>query len=152
MAIEEDDDDNLFSSRYLIVRPENGGVVDLLRFVASRDRASIPSSKFIESSDEHIIDDDDDNELLAGDGGTSTPDHRWVIFVSIIVRKILSFLGKPMEWYGYLIEFLLNLLSLNANLLGLIYNLLHGTKPKPKTFFHHILQSHTLVSAAGRFF
>lgn len=136
MAIEEDDYDNSFSSRYLIVRPENGGVVDLLRFVASSDRAIIRSSKFIESSDD---------ELLAGGGGTSTPDHRWVIFVSIIVRKILSFLGKPMECYGYLIEFLLNLLSLNANLLGLIYNLLHGTKPKPSSSY--FLPSYFILQA-----
>ncbi|KAM7480675.1 hypothetical protein LguiA_028888 [Lonicera macranthoides] len=144
MAVEEDDYDNLFSSsrcRYLIVRPENGGVVDLLRFVASRDKAIIPSSKFIESSD------DDYDELLAGEGGggegMSTPDHRWVIFVSIIVRKILSFFGKPMEWYGYLIEFLLNLLSLNTNLLGLIYNLLHGKVVIPQR------GSETFISAIG---
>ncbi|KAL6996169.1 hypothetical protein U1Q18_006305 [Sarracenia purpurea var. burkii] len=112
------------NSRYLIVRPENGGIRDLFRFLISPDREI--AAKFIESSDGDVV----REELKAGgddgDDSGATPAHRWVIFVSIIVRKILSLLSKPMEWTGYVFEFFLNLLSDNGNLLHLLYNLLRG--------------------------
>ena len=112
--------------RYMILRPENGGIRDLFRFLVSADRAS--AAKFVETSDEDAVaaeflgsGGDDD-----GDGGDVTPDHRWVIFVSIVIRKVIALFGKPLEWSGYLFEFFLNLLSENGNLLGLLYNLLFG--------------------------
>ncbi|KAK2969987.1 hypothetical protein RJ640_008327 [Escallonia rubra] len=131
-------------SRYLIVRPENGGFRDLFRFLVSADGAA--GSKFLECSHEGF--DTDEAELLGGGGGGGggggvTPDHRWVIFVSIIVRKIISVLGKPMEWVGYFVEFLLNLLSLNGNLLGLLRNLFRGKVLIPQR------DSETFISAIG---
>ncbi|KAH7865372.1 hypothetical protein Vadar_005738 [Vaccinium darrowii] len=107
-------------SRYLIVRPQNGGITDLFRFLVSADKAS--AAKFLEASDGDTF----AAELLGGDDGGITPDHRWVIFVSIIVGKVLSVFGKPMEWSGCLFEFFLNFLSENGGLLGLICNLLQG--------------------------
>ncbi|KAG5568600.1 hypothetical protein H5410_064388, partial [Solanum commersonii] len=59
-------------------------------------------------------------------GGEEVDDHRWVIFVSILVRQILKVLKKPMEWSGYFLEFFINLFSLNGNFLGLFHNFLHG--------------------------
>lgn len=112
--------------RYLIINPKNGGIRDLARFLIKKDKDS--SAKFLESSDDGVI----EEELLGGkaddydDDDGETTDHRWVIFVSILVRKIIAIFGKPMEWTGYLVEFFLNFLSANGKFFGLIYNILHG--------------------------
>ncbi|XP_058226970.1 triacylglycerol lipase OBL1 [Rhododendron vialii] len=125
-------------SRYLIVRPQNGGITDLVRFLVSTDKAS--AAKFIETSDSDTY----AAELLGGgDDGGITPDHRWVIFVSIIVRKIISVFGKPMEWSGCLFEFFLNFMSDNGGMLGLLWNLLHGKVVMPHR------GSETFISAIG---
>ncbi|XP_039061617.1 triacylglycerol lipase OBL1 [Hibiscus syriacus] len=110
-------DDDVF--RYLIVRPDKGGIRDLLSYSLSGDRDSVV--KFLESSDQDAV--------LAG--GESA-DHRWVILVSIVARKILHFLGKPMELTGYVVDFFLNLLSQNGSIFGLFYNLLKGDVVIPK--------------------
>lgn len=104
------------NSRFLIVNHRTGGVLDAVRFVVSGKKES--GEKFLQYSDGGVL------EELPGDD--DTPDHRWVIFVSIIVRKLIAIFGKPMEWFGYLVDFILNLLSLNGNFLGLLYNILHG--------------------------
>lgn len=96
---------------YLIVRPEKGGIGDLYRYLVRADMAS--GVAFLEGSDEGLL-------------GAAAADHRWVILVSIIVRKIITFFRKPMEWTGYAVDFFLNLLFLNGNLFGLLCNLLHG--------------------------
>ncbi|URE45686.1 Lipase (class 3) [Musa troglodytarum] len=65
---------------YLILRPDGGGLVDLARFLVSGGNVR----KFLRSSEEE-------------DGGGPGPipdDHRWVILVSILVRRIIAFLGK----------------------------------------------------------
>ncbi|XP_039145466.1 triacylglycerol lipase OBL1-like [Dioscorea cayenensis subsp. rotundata] len=59
-------------------------------------------------------------------------DQRWVILVSIIIRKIIALFRKPMEWSGFIIEFLLNLISLNGGFLGLLINLLSGNVRMPR--------------------
>ncbi|XP_059643639.1 triacylglycerol lipase OBL1 [Cornus florida] len=139
MAI-EDDDNSSQSFRYLIVRPENGGIRDLVQFWASSDRTSC--SKFLECSY------DGDRELLGGGGrggggGRLMGDHRWVIFVSIVVRKIIALFGKPMEWIGYFVEFVLNLHNENGGFLGLLYNFFHGKVVIPQR------GSETFISAIG---
>ncbi|KAL1810635.1 hypothetical protein DCAR_0730348 [Daucus carota subsp. sativus] len=117
--------------RYLIVKPENGGIVDLFRFLVWNNR--VCASKFVESSDDDV------------DDLTSWPkDHRWVIIVSIVMRKLIAVFGKPMEWAGYLFEFFLNLLSLNGdNLFALIYNFFRGKMVMPQR------GSDTFISAIG---
>ncbi|KAL2539072.1 alpha/beta-Hydrolases superfamily protein [Abeliophyllum distichum] len=121
------------NSRFLIVNPENGGVLDLLKFWAFNNQES--GAKFLESAHDGVI-----QEGLLVD---NTTDHRWVIIVSIIVRKIITVFGKPMEWTGYLVEFILNLLSLNGNFLGLLYNIFHGNVAIPQR------DSETFISAIG---
>ncbi|KAF6174991.1 hypothetical protein GIB67_026479 [Kingdonia uniflora] len=106
--------------KYLIVRPEKSNIMDLYRFYKS-DGAPC----FIETDDGDVV------------------DHRWVIVVSIVVRKIIAVLGKPMEWVGYVVEFLLNLLSENGDFLGLIYNLLTGKAVMPRR------DSTTFITAIG---
>ncbi|KAF9587110.1 hypothetical protein IFM89_039670 [Coptis chinensis] len=121
------------SRRYLIVRPEGGGITDLFNSF-SFSSSSDSLAKFIVTGE----DNDRDNRSIADDD-----DHRWVIVVSVIVRKIISVLGKPMEWCGYFVEFILNLLSHNGQLLGLIHNFLRGKVVIPHR------DSDTFISAIG---
>lgn len=104
-------EENDVVTRYLIVRPEKGGVGDLLRYAVRNDL--VGGMAFLESSDDAVL-------------GGLVADCRWVIVVSIIFRKIIGLLRKPMEWSGYLVDFVLNLLSQNGNLSGLLWNLLRG--------------------------
>ncbi|KAL8055987.1 hypothetical protein ABFX02_04G090500 [Erythranthe guttata] len=123
---------------FLIVSHENGGILDLFKFLAFNNPDS--GAKFLKTfrggggGGRAVVQED----VLFGDG-----DHRWVIVVSIIVRKIIKVLGKPMEWFGYVVEFFLNLLSLNGNFLGLLSNFLHGKVVMPKR------GSDTFISAIG---
>ncbi|CAN4095171.1 unnamed protein product [Withania somnifera] len=111
------------NATFLIVKPENGGIWDLIRLLVVRgDKES--QAKFLEYSFNHVLEEDHDNG--SSGCGEEVDDHRWVIFVSILVRKILMAFKKPMEWIGFFLEFFLNLFSLNASFLGLIYNILHG--------------------------
>ena len=110
LVMETESDDSLTGGfRYLIVRPENGGITDLLRSFVRGGEATV--MKFVDCSDEELL---------------GAVDHRWVISVSVIARKIISVFRKPMEWTGCLVEFLLNVFSHNGSLMGLLYNLLHG--------------------------
>ena len=104
------------SNDFLIVSDEGGGVLDLFKFFVFNDAGS--GSKFLGSLQQNL-----------DHGGVGDSDHRWIIVVSILVRKIIKIAGKPMEWTGYFMEFILNLLSLNGNLLGLISRILHGITP-----------------------
>ncbi|CAI9753691.1 unnamed protein product [Fraxinus pennsylvanica] len=118
-------------SGFLIVKPENGGIWDLFKFLAMNNQQSV--AKFLEGSH--------------GNGGVFeeevNSDNRWVIVVSIIARKVVKMFGKPLEWTGYLVEFILNLLSLNGNFLGLAYRILHGDVVIPQR------GSETFISAVG---
>ncbi|KAJ7963376.1 Lipase [Quillaja saponaria] len=108
--------------RYLIVRPENGGIRDIIKYA----RGDIVSGlKFLETN--YGLEDEIDSVV---DGIAA--DHRWVILVSIIVRKIIAFFAKPMEWTGHVVEWVLNLLSENDNLFGLLCNLVHGKMVIPQ--------------------
>lgn len=102
-------DDELW--RFLIVRPESGGIGELLRYAIGNGIGS--ETSFLEGSHPAVY-------------GGEEADHRWVIVVSIVVTKIIALFGKPLEWYGYLVEFFLNLLSENGNILGLLCNLVRG--------------------------
>lgn len=105
-----------FDSRYLIVNPENGGMMDLLKYLLLGDISS--GVKFLEAEAEA--------EAVPVLVVEEAADHRWVIAVSIIARKIIGFFAKPMEYTGFVVDFTLNLLSQNGNIFGLLYSLLHG--------------------------
>ncbi|KAF5793491.1 putative triacylglycerol lipase [Helianthus annuus] len=104
--------------RYLIVQPANGGITDLVRYGIFNNKAS--GSKFLLQQQQQQEDDDDDKNK------------RFVIIVSIIMRKLIKVLGKPMEWAGYVVDFILNLLSLNGGLLPLFANLFQGKMVIPE--------------------
>uniref|UniRef100_A0A7N0T2X1 Fungal lipase-type domain-containing protein n=1 Tax=Kalanchoe fedtschenkoi TaxID=63787 RepID=A0A7N0T2X1_KALFE len=116
------------TSNYLIVRPENGGFTDLFKFAALGNHES--GRKFIERG-----------SRISGD--VPDPAWRWVLLVSIIARKIIKLFGKPMEWFGFFFDFLLNLLFLNGNILGLFKNLLQGKVVIPQR------GSETYISTIG---
>ncbi|KAL4584513.1 hypothetical protein LXL04_009116 [Taraxacum kok-saghyz] len=122
--------------RYLVVQPENGGLTDLLRYGIWGNKAS--GAKFFESSDEGTL-----HEELPVGGDRETPAHRWVIIVSIVMRKLIKFFGKPMEWTGYVVDFILNLLSFNGGLLSLLFNFLQGKMVIP------VRGSATFISTIG---
>lgn len=104
--------------KYLIVSPENGGVLDLFRFMVLNNQDC--GAKFLQISSHQ------DQDMITSLDQV-TQDHRWVIVVSIIVRKIIKVLGKPMEFFGYGVEFFLNLLSLNGDtLIRLLLRFLQG--------------------------
>ncbi|CAL1376263.1 unnamed protein product [Linum trigynum] len=128
----EDDDALLLQSRrrrYLIVRPEKGGIWDLLGSTLWGGDALMSSAcKFLETND-HI---DHQGEVLEDWGDVYRTASSWVILVSVIARKIISTLGKPMEYTGYALDFFLNLLSLNGGISGLLLNFLLGKVVVPE--------------------
>ncbi|KAL8170645.1 hypothetical protein V2J09_022449 [Rumex salicifolius] len=67
---------------------------------------------------------------------------RWVIVVSVIMRKMISLFALPMKWIGYFTDFTLNLLYINGNFVGLISNFIQGKVSVPqrdtKTFISSI--------------
>ncbi|CAN8259379.1 unnamed protein product [Cochlearia groenlandica] len=109
-------------SNYLIVRPHRGGYTDLFRYGARNDETS--KSKFLQRPD-------------YSDGSTTVideeaDDHRWVIFVSILARKIIGLLRTPMEYTGLFVDFILNLLSSNGGFFGLLLGLIQARILIPK--------------------
>nr|GEX23615.1 lipase, class 3 [Tanacetum cinerariifolium] len=100
-------DENEF--KYLIVDPCNGGIRDLVSYGLFGNKAS--GAKFLEGSDDGVVYDQLSNDE---DGEKETWDHRWVIIVSIIIRKLIMLFGEPLEFFGYVVDFFLNLLSING--------------------------------------
>ncbi|KAJ6932888.1 hypothetical protein NC651_008343 [Populus alba x Populus x berolinensis] len=124
----DDDKSEMNITNYLIVRPEKGGMLDLLRYLVWADIGS--GVKFLESSEEGIM-------------GGEAADHRWIILVSIIVRKIISLFGKPMEYTGFVADFFLNLLFQNGGIMGLLLNFLQGKVVTPQR------DTETFISTIG---
>ncbi|PKI50155.1 hypothetical protein CRG98_029479 [Punica granatum] len=84
--------DKSFSNSYLLLRPEDVGLVDLFRILFS---TNLEQRKFVDSSH-------DTEESF---------NQRWIIFISIIVQKLLLSMAKPMAWVGSTIELWLNLME-----------------------------------------
>lgn len=97
------------ADEYLIIRPENGGILDVLRFLFLARKGN----RFIEYL-EHV-------ESRADTFGS-----RWIITVSILVRQFLHLVAKPMAVGGVCMEFILNLLSHNGGIQGIIFRVLRG--------------------------
>lgn len=130
-ASNDDDDDDF---RYLVVRPEKGGIGDVFRCWVWPD--GDVGRRFFEISEEGVI-----SAMVSG--------RRWVIVVSIIIRKIIAILAKPLEWTGNVVEFILNLLSMNGNLSGLLCNIVRGAGPYAfksiATQKHHMSRFYRIV-------
>lgn len=97
--------------KYLIVDPQKGGIWNLFKFLVFHNTTS--GIRFLDSSDE---------EEKRG----AIADHRLVILTSIIVRRILALIAKPLAYIGFMVDFFLNLLSENDDFIGLLVNFLHG--------------------------
>ncbi|KAJ7011459.1 triacylglycerol lipase OBL1 [Populus alba] len=115
-------------TNYLIVRPKKGSMLDLLRYLAWADNGS--GVRFLESSEEGIM-------------GEEAADHRCIILVSIIARKIISLFGKPLEYTGFVVDFFLNLLFQNGGIMGLFLNFLQGKVVIPQR------DTETFISTIG---
>ncbi|XP_022873284.1 uncharacterized protein LOC111392230 [Olea europaea var. sylvestris] len=97
-----------FCSDYMLLKPEEAGLVDVFRILFSDD---IGKRKFIDCPE----------------GKRPEPfKRRWLIFVTILVQKLLLAVEKPMAWFGSLVEQWLNLLSSNGSLSSLVLNFLRG--------------------------
>ncbi|CAI9777458.1 unnamed protein product [Fraxinus pennsylvanica] len=97
-----------FCSDYMLLKPEEAGLVDVFRILFSDD---IGKRKFIDCPE----------------GKQSAPfKRRWLIFVAILVLKLLLAVEKPMAWFGSSVEQWLNLFSSNGSLSSLVLNFLRG--------------------------
>ncbi|KAJ1698281.1 hypothetical protein LUZ63_006793 [Rhynchospora breviuscula] len=109
---------------YLIVRSDAASLADLARFLTYGESVD----KVLQTGRVGSLE-----ERGPAVSALSRRDHRWVIVVSIVARRIVTFLRKPMELCGLVVEFFLNLLYLNGGgLIGLIRNLLTGKIVMPE--------------------
>nr|DAD32784.1 TPA_asm: hypothetical protein HUJ06_011635 [Nelumbo nucifera] len=99
MACNEED----FCSNRLVLKPQEAGLVDLIYLLWSSD---IENRRFVDYSEETRI-----TEFR----------HRWLIFLSVLLQKVLLSIVKPMPWVGSLFEKWLNLLSSNRGLAVLFH-------------------------------
>lgn len=106
-------------SSYVILRPEGGRIRDLLKFNFLGDVGS--GFQFMQGV---LQGTDDVGQMMFA----FEEAHRMAVVVSIIARKILTCLGTPIKWFGYLLEYILNFISLNGNLWGLLCNVVQGKK------------------------
>ncbi|CAD5323047.1 unnamed protein product [Arabidopsis thaliana] len=121
-------------SNYLIVRPHRGGYIDLFRYGVRDDQTS--KAKFLEMPD--------NREWSTITIDEEAEDHRWVIVVSILVRKIIRLLRTPMEFTGFVVDFFLNLFSANGGFFGLLLRLIQAKVVIPER------GSVTFVSTIGQ--
>ncbi|KDP31939.1 hypothetical protein JCGZ_12400 [Jatropha curcas] len=120
------DCDKGFSSRYMILKPEELRLFDLFNILFSSD---IGKRKFLDSAE----------------AKEESFERRWLIFISIVVQKMLKLFSTPLSFLGSMIEMWLNLLSCNGNFFRLLFNLLRGRLIIPdKT-------SATFISFIGNF-
>lgn len=105
-----------FSNSYMLLNPEEVKFWDLLRLLIS---SNLKKRRFVDSSHarEHNF------------------WHRFFIFLSIIVLKLLRFFDKPLALLGFFLEFSLNFLSINGSFSGILLNFLRCKySPVPFSF------------------
>ncbi|MCL7039674.1 hypothetical protein MKW94_013242 [Papaver nudicaule] len=97
-----------FSEEYLVLKPLEGSLWDLLHLLFSRN---VENNNFVECSE-----------------GTKVHGvkNRWILIVSVIAQRILLHLVKPMFWMGLIIETYLNLLLNYDNFCQFFHNLIQG--------------------------
>ncbi|XP_038972282.1 triacylglycerol lipase OBL1-like [Phoenix dactylifera] len=107
MACETSSDGHM--NEYMIYRHEKLSLLDLLSLLIFRRH--LTSCKFVESS-----------SSVAGRLEGVLTDH--VTVLTCVLQKILSAIRTPMRWIGRVIEFLVNLVSLNGGVRGLFWNVI----------------------------
>lgn len=133
---------------YLILHPRRATFANLLRFLLSS--TTVPLNRSLSRLDLDFIDfgysstatdidiyDDlekEEEEEEEERFGPVLDDHRWVIVVSVVARKVIMAAGKPMKWVGMLLEFFLNLLTLNSGLFSTFIKAFNGILLDPFPF------------------
>ncbi|WCJ39278.1 alpha/beta-Hydrolases superfamily protein [Euphorbia peplus] len=117
-------------NKYLILRPERAGFIDLFKFSIWDDTGS--GLGFLDGSDIGVVNEE-------------TLQQKWLLLFSLVVRKFFHFVKKPMVYLGYVIEFMLNLLAQNGGVFGLFSNFVTGKMVVPErgsesfyTFLGHL--------------
>ncbi|KAG6595033.1 Lipase, partial [Cucurbita argyrosperma subsp. argyrosperma] len=96
---------NGFSDSYMLLKPEEVKFLDLWRLLFS---SNLKKRRFLDSS--HA------REYNFW--------HRFFIFLSIVVLKLLGFLAHPLALFGFYLESSLNVLSANHGFRGILLNIL----------------------------
>ncbi|KAF2300880.1 hypothetical protein GH714_017990 [Hevea brasiliensis] len=105
------------SPRFMLVNPFKGRKRDIFMCLVANNTSS--GEKFLESSEEGI-------------SGGAADDLRWILLVSVIIRRILAIINTPLKFLGCLVDFFLNLLSQNGGFSGIISNSLQGKLMIPR--------------------
>ncbi|KAK4367750.1 hypothetical protein RND71_011542 [Anisodus tanguticus] len=103
-----------FCSNYMLLKPEECGVLDLARILFS---SKVGQKDFVDCPNEELT-----KEPLSS---------RWVIFLSILVQKLFLATAKPLAGFGNAIEYWLNLQNVNGGFFRLIFNSLRGKAVVP---------------------
>ncbi|RWR76986.1 Phospholipase A1-IIbeta [Cinnamomum micranthum f. kanehirae] len=107
------------SSDYLIYRPEEVGFFDLLCLCLVKSRLS--DCKFVESSHRKFV---ESSLSLGSKLEDESAIANWILGFTLIIQKILLRLDVPLRILGFIIEFSLNLLSLNGGFLRLVFRII----------------------------
>ncbi|XP_038881015.1 triacylglycerol lipase OBL1-like [Benincasa hispida] len=94
-----------FSSSYMLMKPQEAKISDLGRLLFS---SNLNKRKFLDSSHP--------KEFNFW--------HRFFIFLSIIILKLLQVFATPLAFFGFCFEFWLNFLSTNDGFSGILLNIL----------------------------
>lgn len=97
-----------FASDYLLLNPEKVGLSDLFHILFSKD---LEKREFIDCPARSL---------------EECTKHRWIIFASIVVQKLLLLVAKPMARFGFALEYCFNLVSSNRGIFGLLENFFGG--------------------------
>ncbi|KAF5736152.1 RNA-binding protein Musashi 1 [Tripterygium wilfordii] len=113
-----------FSGNFMVLRPEEVSVVDLIRFLWNQNLKRLAFLEYPTGKEENVR-------------------RTWIIFISLLGQKILQSTTKPMSFFGSVFEMWLNLVSSNRNIAVLLLNFFRGKVVKPTR------SSATFMSAFG---
>ncbi|KAL6504364.1 hypothetical protein OROGR_026287 [Orobanche gracilis] len=103
-----------FCENYLVIKPEQASFSDLLRILCSSE---LEKRDFL-------------NTPVQGSGLTRFR-HRWIVFISVLLQKVLLCLKTPLAAAGSAVELFLNLPAANGGYHRLFFNLLRGRLVRP---------------------
>ncbi|TKY70578.1 Lipase protein [Spatholobus suberectus] len=98
-----------FADSYMLLNHEDAHFFDLLHVLLSRN---LGNRKFV--------------DCHAGGAVEESFRHRWLIFVSVVLQKLLVLIAKPLAFFGNCVELLVNLLVLNGGFFRIVINFLTG--------------------------
>ncbi|CAL0311548.1 unnamed protein product [Lupinus luteus] len=116
-----------FANSYMLLKPEEAHFFDVIRVLFSKN---LGHRKFVDSKKEGPLVDESFR-------------HRWLIFISVMLQKLMMFVAKPLATFGYWVEWFINLVILNGGLHRIPLNFLIGKLAIPDC------ASHTFMSSIG---